>query len=263
MKKVLFLTTMIALIISAVGPPSWGLTSEKIIPLAISESILDSNPQPGDPWQFTVEDWQDGFLGAGNWLVVRIEASDPYIPDLVSRLAGLMPAAEVDIGEELPLETGMTLEKTYEGLIGKLNPAGSIINGGRLLLETNPLYAPLEEYVTTGYNPAAWQNWLDSYDPATGQHDATRRLAIMPLIGENYDTNGIEPVTVSGFAEFFIERVYDGRTRDDAGVIRPKGDIEGRFVWITLGEPIPEPSGLVALACGLGVIGGMLRRCRR
>ena len=203
--------------------------SEPVIPLGVSDQIASSGIQFGDPWELTVPDWQSGFLGPGNWLSLRLSEDDQGVPDFVARLAGEADPAEVSVGEEVDTEPGGSGgegmgSKVYEGLIGKFNPNGKLIEEGRLLKETDPRFAPTDIY--TGYNPDAWQNWQDSYDEKTKMYDPTQRLVIMPIIEDTPDAvTGMKPVLVVGFAGFFINRVYDGTDG-----VHPKGEIEGFFV---------------------------------
>lgn len=233
--------------------PAQRLALNEVIPIGFSPDAVEGLDFGDEPEFGNVEDWQDGFIGPGNWLSLRF-GDDSGVTDYIDQLVGEGEPAAVFVGDTVTTETGDMGLKTYEGLVGKFNSANPprfLRDGeGRLNLETNPLYAPTDIY--TGYNPTAWDTWQASKDPETGLYDGTNRIVILPVV-EGTSTGTSTELVVVGFAAFFIVRVFDGTDE-----VHPKGEIEGHFIQAIIGEegddaswvfpvegtPIDDPRGV-------------------
>lgn len=235
---------------TAVLGPAKRIYSKYLIPIAISDQILDEGIEFNEEYPFgTVREWRDGFLGPGNWLSLRFEG-DVGKNDYIDRVAGeSSKPASVSIGEWLNTEPGGSTgedqgSKTYQALVGRFTGGGRLSDPGRILNETDPRFQATHIY--TGYNPNAWSNWLAAKDPDTNMYPYSQRIVILPIIDDTeevLDINGNSTqVQVVGFAAFFITRVYDGKTYDENGVLRSKGDIEGYFIQSVSSENVDDAS---------------------
>lgn len=188
------------------------LCSDLYMPFAASNQAIfgDAETPPitfGQPYALHVNHHTEGFLGPGNFLGLSFPG-DGGANDYRDRLAGDMGVMCLSTGPPTPIGTkpGNMGTPTYNGLMR------------RFAKETDP------RFVIT--NHSAWQNWLDSYDPATGRFAQTWRMGIIPVIADNIEAvNGSKPVDVAGMAAFFIDKVYDGHDG-----IHDKGDVEGYFI---------------------------------
>ena len=76
-------------------------------------------------------------------------------------------------------------------------------------------------------NGTAWDNWLASYDPITGQRAFTKRMGIVPIIADpGGNLHGRKSLTLIGFAGFFIEG-FDTVTIDGYDYTRLTGRFAG------------------------------------
>lgn len=204
---------------TAIAAETKNLYSVALVPLSISEqSIFGYGSTPpaefGKKYMLHVSSWDSGFLGPGNFCSVCFAGDSGGTSTYRSRLAGDMGPAQVNVDELLGVdwtietEPGLKESGTRDGL------------NARLQKETDP------RFVVDNSN--AWNNWLNSYDPATQRYAATWRIVIVPVIKDD-DTavNGRRPVQVIGLAGFFIHKVTS------------KGDIEGYYLQaIKRGEDI-------------------------
>jgi len=241
-----FDTKDVAASATAVLGPARRIPSNPLIPISLSDQISYQDYEFGHEYEFgVVPQWQEGFLGPGNWLSLRFEG-DSGEKDYINRLAGDSDPVAVSVGGFVNTEPGGAggeggQSKTYEGLIAKSFSGPNAKNPGRILRETNPAFQALQdppEYYHTGYNPDAWDNWLNAKDPVTGMYPYCQRIVILPIIKDTPEAiNGMSTLEVVGFAAFFITRVYDGEgeTYDDQGLLRLKGDLQGYFIQAVVG----------------------------
>lgn len=229
---------------TAICQRAQGLCSDLYMPFAASNQAIfgDDETPPiefGQPYTLHVNHHQEGFLGPGNFLGLSFPG-DSGANDYRDRLAGDKGIMCLSTGPPTPIDTkpGNMGTPTYNGLMRRFDK------------EHDP------RFVITNHN--AWQNWLDSYDPATGRFAETWRMGIIPVIVDTIEAvNGNKPVEVAGMAAFFIDKVYDGHDG-----IHAKGDVEGYFIqgvvsgtdvrWVFpdtgSGTPFPQLMWTVRLA---------------
>ena len=253
MKRVNLLIVALVLAISA--PAAMGETSNLLVPLVVSsETMAGSDVFPpvefGLYYSLHACSWTEGELGPGNYLSVRFEG-DIGKNDYRDRLAGGYDTLTIQVGDHLAIEPGYWPVTTYVGLRDRIHT------------ETDPRFwvVPTMPGYSTGYNPDAWDNWLASRDPITEVYPRTWRIMTMPVI-EDTTIPGSGNVVVSGFADFFIERIFEKDTTEADGTVHYAGDIDGRFIPGAELEPIPEPSGLIALGGGVLALAGCILRRR-
>ena len=242
MKRVNLLIVALVLAISA--PAAMGETSNLLVPIVISSETADSAGF-GEHWSLHARSEVE-FAAAGNYLNVHFPG-DSGENDYRSRLGGgYDPPLTVSIGDSLAISLAFSLQ-TFIGL------------EDRLLSETDPRFA-YDPADPAGSGYTAWNNWLASSDPITGNYPRTWWILTMPVV-EYTPITGSENVVVVGFANFFIQRIYETDTWETDG-IHYAGDIDGRFIPGAELEPIPEPSGLIALGGGMLALAGCILRRR-
>jgi hypothetical protein len=189
-----------------------GLCSDLYMPFAASDQAIFGNAEVppiefGQLYPLHVNHHTEGFLGPGNYLALSFPG-DSGASDYRDRLGGDKGVMCLSSDPPTPMNTkpGSMGNPTYTGLMR------------RFAKETDPRFV-------LG-NSNAWQNWLASYDPATGRFAKTWRMGIVPVIVDTIEAvNGNKPVEVAGLAAFFIDKLYDGHDG-----IHDKGDVEGYFI---------------------------------
>ncbi len=174
--------------------PNQAFTSDLFVPLAISDQTVFGDGgtpamQFGQAYGLRVPQWQDGFLGPGNYLSLRYDG-DSGASDYKRRLAGDAPPITITSVPSLNISTepGNKGNATYIGV------------RDRLRKETDPRFSL--------NNNNAWQNWLNAYNPSTAMFPPTWRLAMVPVIKDySGSVNGQKPVECVGLAGFFITDV--------------------------------------------------------
>lgn len=166
----------------------------------------------------------EGFIGSGNFLAVAFEG-DHGGSDYRNRIANTTPITfHLDEEIDLATEPGNMVGPTAQGLQTRL---GSDI------------------YPYPSGNSTAYDNWLNSYNPATGERADTKRVGIIPIIQDpGGNLNGRKSLTLVGFAGVFVEgleTVTEGNNTYDRLVARFVGGIytANGITWIDPGTPPP------------------------
>jgi hypothetical protein len=144
--------------------------------------------QMGDQVALKVTNPNDpaGFIGSGNFLAVSYPG-DHGGDDYRDRIANASLPVTFTLNQEIDLTTepGNISGPTAQGITTRLGN---------------------DVYPYPAANGTAWNSWLSSYDPNTGNRTSTKRMGIVPIIQDpGSSLNGRESVTVIGFAGFFIE----------------------------------------------------------
>ncbi len=132
---------------------------------------------PGDP---------ENFIGPGNFIAVSYPG-DRGANDYEERLAGTGPPVTFVLNQPLTIATepGNMTGPTERGLVRRLTG---------------------DPYPYPSANSTAWQDWLASYDPATGTRTKTKRIGLVPIVRDpGGSLHGRGSLDVVGFTGVFIE----------------------------------------------------------
>ena len=212
--------------------------SGPVAPPTISEkTVFGDGEWPGitfgEQRTLKFQDWQSGFLGAGNFGYVDPRDLGGTQQQVTDMLAG-------DERGTITLTEPPNYVRTATG-----ERAGPTRQGmdRRFKKETDPNYQSPETDAT------AWETWQASYNEQTEMYeDFTWRIMIVPIVREEI-INGKKEVAIVGMAGFFIESITD-----EKGGLKT---ITGRFIqgiavgdeirWIfPTGDPIDPSEGMLA-----------------
>ena len=145
--------------------------------IELGTSVVLKITSPSDP---------EGFIGSGNFLPVAF-GGDTGANRYRERLEGVYGPVTFELGNDVDLTTepGNMMGPTMQGLEERFN--GDV-------------------YPYPAMNDTAWDAWIDSYDPATGERADTMRVGLIPIIEDPGGAlHGRSSLTVVGFAGVFIE----------------------------------------------------------
>jgi uncharacterized protein YaiE (UPF0345 family) len=155
----------------------WTSSSPPQIQIQMGDRVSLKIVNPSDPY---------GFIGPGNFLAVAY-AGDHGADDYRDRIAGTKPPTTFHLDEPITLgtEPGNMSGPTEQGLTSRLQS---------------------DIYAYPSANSTAWNSWLASYDPYTGQRATTKRFGMAPIVHDPGGLlNGRSTLQLVGFAGVFIE----------------------------------------------------------
>ena len=215
--------------------------SKLIIPLTGSKLTIGDDGEMPDIQGYVLYtlhagSWQEGDLGPGNYLSLRLPGEDLDTENGKKRYRERLAGKEeicMDEGTsnwDADTEPGDAAMQTFKGLEARLTDSEYQFD------KDFPYVSPTgqddySEQIESG--SIAWTKWLESGE-TDGDYDDTMRLAIIPLLGDMTGATGMTHVKIAGFAGFFIRNFYQKDTVDADGTEHKAGDVQGYFVWATI-----------------------------